>query len=88
MTDIVEIDTLSLDDVASLTFEQALKQLEHIVDRLERGDVALEQSILIYERGQALKQRCAYLLKAAEDKVEKIRFSSDGRPIGTEPLDP
>jgi exodeoxyribonuclease VII small subunit len=76
------------EDIKALSFEQALEALERIVDDLERGDVPLEQSIRIYERGEALKAHCEKLLKAAEDKVEKIRLSRDGKPVGTEPLDP
>ena len=53
-----------------------------IVDDLERGDVPLDQSIRIYERGEALKKHCERLLKAAEDKVEKIRLSREGKPVG------
>ncbi|NTS30327.1 Exodeoxyribonuclease VII small subunit [Phyllobacterium sp. YR620] len=75
-------------DIAAMSFEQALDQLEKIVDDLERGDVPLEQSIRIYERGEALKKHCDALLKVAEDKVEKIRLGRDGQPVGTEPLDP
>lgn len=75
-------------DVLALSFEQALEALERIVDDLERGDVPLDQSIKIYERGEALKAHCEKLLKAAEDKVEKIRLSRDGKPAGVEPLDP
>lgn len=74
-------------DVKALSFEQALQALERIVDDLERGDVPLDQSIKIYERGEALKAHCEKLLKAAEDKVEKIRLSRDGKPTGVEPLD-
>ncbi len=74
--------------VDSLTFETAMAELERIVDRLERGDVALDDSIAIYERGEALKARCEALLKAAEERVEKIRLSSSGEVAGTEPLDP
>jgi len=74
-------------DIAVMSFEQALDQLEKIVDNLERGDVPLEESIRIYERGEALKAHCDKLLKAAEDKVEKIRLGRDGKPAGTEPLD-
>ena len=76
------------DDIAAMSFEQALAVLEKIVDDLEKGDVPLDQSIRIYERGEALKTHCDRLLKAAEDKVEKIRLSRDGKPAGTEPLDP
>ena len=75
-------------DSAVMSFEDALKQLEKIVDDLERGDVPLEESIRIYERGEALKKHCDTLLKSAEDKVEKIRIGRDGQPVGTEPLDP
>lgn len=75
-------------DVAQLSFEQALQQLEQIVDQLERGDVPLDKSIEIYERGEALRNRCDALLKAAEAKIEKIKLTRDGKPAGTEPLDP
>ena len=75
------------EDIKAMSFEQALEALERIVDDLERGDVPLDQSIRIYERGEALKAHCDHLLKAAEDKVEKIRLSRDGKPLGTEPLD-
>jgi exodeoxyribonuclease VII small subunit len=74
-------------DIQAMTFEKALEALEKIVDDLERGDVPLDQSIRIYERGEALKAHCERLLKAAEDKVEKIRLSREGRPVGIEPLD-
>ncbi len=76
------------DDVRTMSFEQALEALERIVDDLEKGDVPLETSIAIYERGEALKRHCDTLLKSAEAKVEKIRLSRDGQPTGVEPLDP
>ncbi|MCR5858721.1 MULTISPECIES: exodeoxyribonuclease VII small subunit [Mesorhizobium] len=75
------------DDIKAMSFEQALEALERIVENLERGDVPLDQSIRIYERGESLKAHCDRLLKAAEDKVEKIRLSRDGKPAGVEPLD-
>ena len=75
------------EDIKAMSFEKALEALEKIVDDLERGDVPLDQSIRIYERGEALKSHCDRLLKAAEDRVEKIRLSRDGKPVGTEPLD-
>lgn len=75
-------------DIASLSFEQALQRLETIVDKLERGDVPLQDSITLYGEGEALKKRCGELLTAAEDKVEKIRIGADGTAKGTEPLDP
>jgi exodeoxyribonuclease VII small subunit len=74
-------------DVETLPFEKALAELETIVKRLEQGDVALEESIQIYERGEALKQRCETLLREAEARVEKITRDAGGRPVGTEPLD-
>lgn len=74
-------------DIADLSFEQALKELEQIVGRLERGDVELEQSITIYERGEALRAHCDRLLQRAEAKVDKITLSEDGAPAATQPLD-
>ena len=74
-------------DIADLPFEKALAELELIVGRLERGDVPLEESIAIYERGEALKTRCEGLLKQAETRIERITLSADGRPTGTRPLD-
>lgn len=74
-------------DVKEMNFENALKQLETIVDKLERGDVPLDESIAIYERGEALRNRCDELLKAAEARIEKIKLTRDGKPAGTEPLD-
>lgn len=71
----------------TMTFEAALKELETIVSQLERGDVPLAESVAIYERGEALKNRCAELLKEAEARVEKIRLSPGGKPIGVQPLD-
>ncbi len=75
-------------DIKNLPFERALKELETIVGRLERGDVELEESISIYERGEALKDHCDKLLKLAEAKVERLTFGQDGKPSGTAPLDP
>ncbi|WP_295813432.1 exodeoxyribonuclease VII small subunit [uncultured Nitratireductor sp.] len=74
-------------EIKGMSFEQALEALEKIVEDLERGDVPLDQSIKIYERGEALKKHCDRLLKAAEDKVEKIRLSREGQAAGSEPLD-
>jgi len=75
-------------DIAGMTFERALKELETIVGRLERGDVELEESITMYERGEALRAHCDRLLRQAEAKVEKITLDVSGNPSGTEPLDP
>ena len=70
--------------VENLSFEQALKELESIVAKLERGDVDLEESISIYERGAALKAHCEAKLKAAELKVEQIVQGAAGE-ASTEP---
>ena len=75
-------------DVAEMSFEAALGELEKIVDTLERGTVALEQSIAAYERGEALKARCTQLLSEAEARVERITLDAGGKPTGTTPLDP
>ena len=75
-------------DIKDMTFERSLKELEGIVSRLERGDVELEESIAIYERGEALRDHCDRLLRQAEAKVEKIALGADGTPKGTVPLDP
>ncbi len=74
-------------DIEAMSFEAALKELEQIVTRLERGDVDLEQSIEIYERGEALRAHCDQLLRRAEAKVERITLGAQGEPIGTAPLD-
>ena len=72
--------------VAEMTFEEAMAALETVVSQLERGEVALEQSIALYERGAALKAHCAAKLKDAEEKVELIR-AQEGRALGTTPVE-
>ena len=74
-------------DVKKLTFERAIEELETIVKRLEDGKVPLEESVAIYERGEALKRRCDELLRQAEARVDKITTDSAGQVTGTEPLD-
>ncbi len=74
-------------DVKKLTFERAMEELETIVKRLEDGKVPLEESVTIYERGEALKRRCEDVLRQAEARVDKITTDASGRPVGTEPLD-
>ena len=74
-------------DIKSMSFEAALAELEQIVGRLEHGDVPLEESITIYERGEALRAHCDKLLSEAEAKVEKIAISPDGRPGQAQPLE-
>ncbi|AOZ70366.1 exodeoxyribonuclease VII small subunit [Rhodobacter xanthinilyticus] len=72
--------------IATMSFEQAMGELERVVSQLERGEVPLDKSIELYERGAALKARCAELLKAAEERVEKITLGADG-PTGTVPVE-
>ncbi|MCC6888274.1 MAG: exodeoxyribonuclease VII small subunit [Hyphomicrobiales bacterium] len=73
-------------DIEKLSFERAIEELESIVRRLEEGKVPLEESVAIYERGEALKRRCEDLLRLAEARVEKITLDAAGRPSGVEPL--
>lgn len=73
--------------VAEMSFEQAMGELEQVVSKLERGDVALEDSIKLYERGAELKKRCEAKLKEAEEKVAAITFDGDGTPKGTTPVE-
>jgi exodeoxyribonuclease VII small subunit len=68
--------------VDELSFEAALKELEAIVSRLEQGEVDLEDSIALYERGQALKSHCEKKLKSAEGRLEKIVLGAGGPEIG------
>jgi exodeoxyribonuclease VII small subunit len=77
-----------LAEIKDMTFERALKELESIVERLEKGAVELEESIAIYERGEALREHCDRLLKQAEAKVEKLTLAPNGVPTGTEPFRP
>jgi exodeoxyribonuclease VII small subunit len=74
-------------EVKTLSFERALEELETIVKRLEDGKVPLEESVAIYERGEALKRRCEELLRQAEARVDKITTDANGQVTGTEPLD-
>jgi exodeoxyribonuclease VII small subunit len=73
--------------IADMTFEQALIALEEIVQQLERGDVPLDQSITLYERGEKLRGACQQRLDTAQARIEKIVAGADGRPTGTAPLD-
>jgi exodeoxyribonuclease VII small subunit len=74
-------------DLSGLTFEKALAELESIVQRLEQGKVDLEESIAIYERGEALKTHCQALLERADARIEKITVGPNGQAAGTTPLD-
>jgi exodeoxyribonuclease VII small subunit len=73
--------------IDALPFETALAELEEIVRKLERGDVSLEDSITIYERGEALKKHCEALLKKAEARIERITIGPDGQAAGAAALD-
>ncbi|MEQ8435624.1 MAG: exodeoxyribonuclease VII small subunit [Oceanicaulis sp.] len=73
-------------DIAKMSFEAALAELEGIVSQLERGEVQLEKSIAMYERGAALKAHCEARLKDAQLKVDKIVIGANGE-AGTEPAD-
>ena len=73
--------------IDEMSFEEAMKELEAVVGQLERGDVALEASIDLYERGAKLKKRCETLLKSAEEKVAAITTDADGNPVGLKPVD-
>ena len=71
--------------IEQMSFEAALRELEEIVGKLEQGEIDLEDSIVLYERGQALKTHCEQKLKSAESRLEKIVHGARG-PEGTEPL--
>ncbi|KAA9006965.1 exodeoxyribonuclease VII small subunit [Histidinibacterium aquaticum] len=73
--------------VAEMSFEEAMGELETLVGQLERGDVPLDESIRLYERGAALKARCEQKLSEAEEKVAKLTLDAEGNPTGTAPLD-
>ena len=68
------------DDIAALSFEKAMAELEDIVRKLETGQAELEESIALYERGAALKTHCEAKLKSAQEKIEKITIGADGSP--------
>ncbi|MGV3730299.1 MAG: exodeoxyribonuclease VII small subunit [Sphingopyxis sp.] len=84
MTDIP--DTAAAADIASLSFEAAMGELETIVRRLESGDVSLEESVSLYERGHALRSHCEARLAAAQARIEQVSLAADGRPAGTAPF--
>ncbi|MCR9150877.1 MAG: exodeoxyribonuclease VII small subunit [Rhodobacteraceae bacterium] len=75
-----------MSELATMSFEEAMAELERVVGQLERGDVPLEESITLYERGAQLRAHCEAKLKAAEERVEKITRGADGTP-GTEPVE-
>ena len=74
-------------DISQMTFEDALKALEDVVRKLETGEVPLDQSIDLYERGERLRKHCQARLDAAQARIEKIVAGPDGKAIGTEPFE-
>ncbi len=74
-------------DISSMTFEQALSALEQVVKQLESGDVPLDNSIHLYERGEKLRKACQARLDTAQARIEKIVSDADGRATGTVPFD-
>ena len=73
--------------IDQMSFEEAIRELEQVVTALDRGDVALEASIKLYERGAALKARCEAKLKEAEEKVAQITLDANGQPTGATPVE-
>ncbi|MFM2041787.1 MAG: hypothetical protein RLY86_363 [Pseudomonadota bacterium] len=72
------------DDIARLSFEDALAELERIVRQLEEGKAKLDDAIRHYERGTLLKRHCELKLREAQAKIDRITVAADGT-IGTEP---
>jgi exodeoxyribonuclease VII small subunit len=75
------------EDLSSLSFEDALKRLETIVARLESGDASLDESIMLYTQGDALRAQCEARLKDAQARIEKISLGPDGAIKGTQAFD-
>ncbi len=73
--------------IEEMSFEDAIRALEQVVTQLDRGDVALEESINLYERGALLKARCEAKLKEAEEKVAQITLDANGQPTGATPVE-
>ena len=76
-----------MNDISAMTFEAAMAELEKVVRDLESGNVELDKSIALYERGAALKAHCEKKLKEAEERVEKITLNAAGAPMGTVPAE-
>jgi exodeoxyribonuclease VII small subunit len=74
-------------DIATMSFEDALRSLEEIVRKLESGEVPLDETITLYERGEDLRKHCQARLDAAQARIEKIVAGPDGKPAGTQPFD-
>ncbi len=79
--------TDALPDIAGMSFEEALRALEDVVRRLESGEVALDDSIGLYERGEALRKHCQARLDAAQARIERIVAGPDGQAQAAAPFD-
>ncbi len=75
------------DDIEAMSFEDAMKELEATVGKLETGEATLEESITLYERGAKLRAHCEKRLRQAEERVEKITLATDGTPTGATPAE-
>ena len=73
--------------IETLSFEEAMRELEATVGKLEHGEATLEESIALYERGAALRAHCDKVLRAAEERVERITLAASGQPTGTTPAE-
>jgi exodeoxyribonuclease VII small subunit len=73
--------------IGEMSFEEAIREFESVVQKLDRGDVPLEDSIALYKRGAALKARCEAKLKEAEEQVEQITLDANGQATGTKPAE-
>ncbi len=74
------------DDIAELSFEQALKRLEEIVRKLESGEAPLDEAIALYGEGDRLKRQCEARLAAAQARIDQIQLGPGGTPTGTAPF--
>jgi exodeoxyribonuclease VII small subunit len=74
-------------DISQMSFEDALRALEDVVRKLESGEVPLDDSISLYERGEQLRKHCQARLDAAQARIEKIVAGPDGKAVGVEPFD-
>ncbi len=83
----METNTIENEGVAALSFEDALRELEGIVRKLESGDAPLEESITLYTRGEALRAQCTRRLADAEAKIQKLTLNPAGDAIGAQPFD-
>jgi len=73
--------------IAALSFEDALGALEQVVRQLESGEVPLDDSITLYERGEALRRHCQSRLDAAQARIERIVAGADGQATSVQPFD-